>query len=63
LIKKLKLENKVPAKAGSFVIAGIVYKAVMPARIAASLMLIPLVVKFLGTDKEEKVPETDTKLS
>jgi hypothetical protein len=63
LIKKLKLENKVPAKAGSFVIAGIVYKAVMPARIAASLMLIPLVVKFLGNDNEQKATETDTKLN
>ena len=50
LIKKLKLESKVPAKAGSFVIAGIVYKAVMPVRIAASLMIIPLVVKALGQD-------------
>jgi len=63
LIKKLKLENKVPAKAGSFVIAGIVYKAVMPARIAASLMLIPLVIKFLGNDNEQKPAETDTKSS
>lgn len=63
MIKKLKLENKVPAKAGSFVIAGIVYKAVMPARIAASLMLIPLVVKFLGNDNEQKATETDTKLN
>lgn len=63
LIKKLKLENKVPAKAGSFVIAGIVYKAVMPARIAASLMLIPLVVKFLGNESEQQVAPTDAKVN
>jgi len=48
LIKKLKLENKVPAKAGSFVVASIIYKAVMPFRIAASLLVIPLVIKLLG---------------
>ena len=54
LIKKLKLEKKIPEKAGSFVTAGIIYKAVMPARIAFSLMVIPIVVNMLGTDAEVK---------
>lgn len=61
LIKKLKLENKVPAKAGSFAIAGIIYKAVMPFRLAASLMILPFVVKALGSQQQPvpEVPITD----
>jgi hypothetical protein len=58
LIKKLKLESKIPEKAGSFAIAGIIYKAVMPARLAVSAMLIPLVIKAVGEDEPlPAVPE------
>jgi hypothetical protein len=55
LIKKLKLESKIPPKAGSFAIAGIIYKAVMPFRLALSAMVIPFVVKFIGDDDLPKV--------
>jgi hypothetical protein len=54
ILKFLKLENKVPAKAGSFVISGIIYKAVMPARIALSLLCIPIVIKVLDINVEKK---------
>lgn len=48
IIKYMKLENKIPAKAGSFAISGIIYKSVMPLRIAVTLLALPLVVKVLG---------------
>lgn len=48
IIKYMKLENKIPAKAGSFVISGIIYKSVMPFRIALTLLALPLVVKMFG---------------
>jgi hypothetical protein len=53
IIKYLKLENRIPAKAGSFVISGIIYKAVMPVRIGITLLALPLVVKFLGSPDGE----------
>ena len=53
LINYLKLENKIPQKAGSFAISAIIYKAVMPFRIAFSLMVIPAVCYYLGDGKEE----------
>jgi hypothetical protein len=59
IIKYLKLENRIPAKAGSFVISGIIYKAVMPVRIGITLLALPLVVKFLGSpdgEAETQVP-------
>jgi hypothetical protein len=53
IIKYLKLENRIPAKAGSFAIAAIIYKSVMPLRIGLTLITLPFVVKFLGNRKEE----------
>jgi hypothetical protein len=50
IIKYFKLENKIPEKAGSFMIAGIIYKVVMPIRIGVSIIAIPLVIKLLGED-------------
>lgn len=44
LIKYLKLESKIPPKAGSLVISGIIYKAVMPFRIALTLLVLPGVI-------------------
>ena len=61
LIKKLNLENKIPEKAGSFVTAGIIYKALMPIRLAISLMVIPVVIKLTGQEKPE-VEESAAKL-
>ena len=54
IIKYFKLENKIPAKAGSFVISGIIYKAVMPIRIGVSLMCIPLVIKWFDIQPEKQ---------
>lgn len=51
IIKYLKIENKIPAKAGSFVISGIIYKAFMPMRIGLTLLTLPLVIKYLSIDK------------
>lgn len=65
LIKKLKLENKIPEKAGSFVVAGIIYKAVMPFRLAASLVALPLVVKVFGIEpevSEEALPAEESQM-
>lgn len=50
IIRYFKLENKVPEKAGSFLIAGIIYKFVMPIRIGVSIIAIPLVIKIMGQD-------------
>ena len=50
IIKYFKLENKIPANAGSFIVAGIIYKAVMPFRLAFSAVAIPVVISALGTD-------------
>jgi hypothetical protein len=54
IIKYLKLENRIPAKAGSFAISAIIYKAVMPLRIGLTLVTLPFIVKYLGTEIEEK---------
>lgn len=51
IIKYLKIENKIPAKAGSFVISGIIYKAFMPMRIGLTLLTLPLVIKYLSIEK------------
>lgn len=48
IIKHLKLESRIPAKAGSFAISAIIYKAVMPIRIGITLFTLPFVIKFLG---------------
>jgi len=42
------LENKIPQKAGSLAISGIVYKAVMPFRIGLTLLVLPIVIKYTG---------------
>lgn len=42
------MQNKIPKQAGSLVVAGVIYKAIMPARIALSLMVIPLVINKFG---------------
>lgn len=57
IVKFLKLESRIPKSAGSFVIAGIIYKVIMPARIALSLITIPLVIKAfdIHTDPVEAV--------
>ena len=48
LIRYLKLQDKIPKAAGAFAISGIIYKAVMPVRIAVSILAIPIVVKAFG---------------
>lgn len=58
LIKFLRLENKIPKQAGAFAVAVIIYKAVMPARIALSALAIPLVIKAFDI----KVEGTEEKL-
>lgn len=52
IVNYLNLQNKIPKGASSFVIAGIIYKAVMPFRIAFTLLSIPFVVKALNIDVE-----------
>ena len=61
LIKRLKLESKIPEKAGSFVTAGIIYKAVMPFRLALSLMVIPVVCNAIGEDPKVEATEAEAK--
>ena len=39
-----------PKGASSFVIAAIIYKATMPARIALTLVTVPLVIKTFGLE-------------
>lgn len=46
IIDYFKLTNKIPQKAGSFVISGIIYKAIMPVRIGFSLFVIPFVISY-----------------
>ena len=50
IIKFLKLQNKVPKTASSFVLSGIIYKATMPGRIALSLLAIPIVIKTFNLE-------------
>lgn len=52
----MKLESKIPKQAGNFAVAAIIYKAVMPARIALSLVAIPVVIKAfdIKVDKKEE---------
>jgi hypothetical protein len=57
IIKYLKLENRIPAKAGSFAISAIIYKAVMPLRIGATLLALPLVLKYLGSAEPTPEPQ------
>ena len=45
IIKYLKLEDKIPKQAGAFAISAIIYKAVMPARIAVSVITVPIIIK------------------
>ena len=49
IIKYLKLQNKIPAKAGAFAISGIIYKAVMPLRIGLTLLVLPLMINLQQT--------------
>lgn len=46
IINKLNLQSKIPKSAGNFVISGVIYKAIMPARIGLSLMVIPFVANY-----------------
>ena len=50
LVKLLKLEKKIPAGAGTFAIASVIYKAIMPLRIALSLIAIPFVAEYFPID-------------
>ena len=50
IVKFLKLQDKVPKTASSFVLSGIIYKATMPGRIALSLLAIPLVIKAFNLE-------------
>ncbi len=44
----LKIQDKIPRKAGTAATGYIVYKAAMPLRLAVSAMAIPLIVSFWG---------------
>lgn len=48
LINYLKLQDKVPKNARTFVVSAIIYKAVMPLRIGVSILAVPLVIKTFG---------------
>ena len=50
IINFFRLQSKVPKGASSFVIAAIIYKATMPARIALTLVTVPLVIKTFGLE-------------
>ncbi len=53
IIKYIKLESRIPAKAGSFAISAIIYKAVMPFRIGLTLVTLPFIVQLLGNTQDE----------
>lgn len=57
IVDFLKLSNRIPKSAGSFAIAGIIYKFIMPARIAVSVMAIPLVIKTFDIQVEPSKTE------
>ena len=63
IIRFLKLESRIPEKAGSFAISAIIYKAIMPGRIALSLLAIPVVYQKLNqpTPPLEPAPLTEGK--
>jgi hypothetical protein len=48
IIKWFRLEQRLSKGAGNFAIAAVIYKTIMPVRIAISLMAIPIVVKKLN---------------
>ena len=60
IIKYFKLENKVPKNAGSYVVALVVYKAIMPIRFAISLMILPFVIRAVGAPDPEPQPTEPT---
>jgi hypothetical protein len=45
LVSFLRLQNRVPKQAGAFAITTIIYKVIMPLRIAMTLIVTPIVVR------------------
>jgi hypothetical protein len=60
IIKFLKLSTKITPKMGNFAISFIIYKAIMPMRLALSALVIPIVIKYLPDENAN--PETTTLL-
>ena len=54
IINYLKLQDKIPKSASSFMVSAVIYKAVMPVRIALSLLAIPLVISTFNIEIEQK---------
>ena len=62
LIKYLKLQDRIPPKAGSFAIAAIIYKAVMPARLAVTAATLPFVMQYFPPEENQRVAENESKV-
>ena len=53
IVSYLNLSSKIPKGASAFVISAVIYKALMPARIALTLVTLPVIIKTFNLEVPE----------
>lgn len=53
IIRKLRLEKRVSEKAGALAVTLVIYKAIIPLKIALTMMILPTIIDKLGIHIDE----------